>query len=233
MGAPERVLVVDDEESFHDSVRRYLRPYEVTDAYNGLQMIATLDRRPVDVVLLDLELPAQNGFQLLPKLRARRIPTIVVSAHAGASNVVQALRGGAFDFLEKSLASYRRLDASVQAALAHRRWTNRGRDPACLAELEKLACELAELGPGAVSPPSATAGRCHDELAHAIDQLASRDRRRDQRAWTYHQLADHFRRLVVRIALVRCRGNRQRAADALGVSYRTFLRWCESRRDDP
>src|SRR5678815_2199551 len=59
------VLVIDDEQNFHDIIARYLVGFRVINAYNGRQGMAALAQYHVDVVLLDLNLPDTQGMILL------------------------------------------------------------------------------------------------------------------------------------------------------------------------
>lgn len=211
---PARVLVVDDDEGFHDCVQHHLHQYELSSAYNGLQMFKVLDHEPIDVVLLDLELPGPNGLELLPALKTRQIPTIVVSAHCGTSNVVRSVQAGAFDVIDKSHENYLKLDSRVEAALAHSDWERGGRDPICIAKLEGLMLELAALGADCTPPSSAS---CYDELSRMASGLLNRDHRARAKASPYQLLQDHFRSLIIRFVLFRCRGNRRQASAALGA----------------
>ena len=117
------VLVVDDEESFHDAVNRHLRAFRVIPAYNGLQALAALDRYHVDVVLLDLNMPGISGFDLLDRIRVEHddVEVIIVTAHSELRNAVTAVKKGAFDFVAKSYESYKQLSEYIDRALIHRR----------------------------------------------------------------------------------------------------------------
>jgi DNA-binding NtrC family response regulator len=117
------VLVVDDEESFHDVVGRYLKGYRIISAYNGRQTREALQRHHIDVVLLDLNLPDTQGLALLEHIRTERddVEVIVITAHSEIPNAVKAIKSGAFDFLAKSYENYQRLAAHIERALLHRR----------------------------------------------------------------------------------------------------------------
>lgn len=125
LSTPRRatVLVVDDEEAFHDIVEPYLAEYRVLKAYNGWQTLDALDRHHVDVVLLDLNLPDTRGQQLLDKIRRDRtdIEVIIVTAHSEIEYAVQAIKRGAFDFLAKTYENYQHLGEHIERALIHRR----------------------------------------------------------------------------------------------------------------
>ncbi len=122
-GARTTVLVVDDEEPFQDSIRRYLGDYRVLHAFNGRQAMRELGRHHVDVVLLDLNMPGKNGFEVLADIQREyeAVEVIVVTAYAVLPGAVRAVKQGAFDFVEKSHESYKRLAEHIERALEHRR----------------------------------------------------------------------------------------------------------------
>lgn len=100
------ILVVDDEELNREMLKLMLEELDVTIhmACNGMDAIEQLSAHPeIDLVLLDLEMPVMDGFELLEKLRWhftwREIPVIVITA--GRSEVTRTLSLGARDFLTK------------------------------------------------------------------------------------------------------------------------------------
>ena len=119
----ETVLVVDDEETFHDVAERYLPGYRLVHTYNGWQTMEALSKHHVDVVLLDMNLPDTTGLNLLDSIRAERddVEVVVITAHSELEHAVTAVKKGAFDFLAKSYENYQTLSDHVERALAHRR----------------------------------------------------------------------------------------------------------------
>ncbi len=117
------VLVIDDEESFHRVVGKYLDGYRVLRAYTGWQGLDLLAKHHVDVVLLDLNLPDTTGFRILEQIRAERddVEVIVVTAHSEIKNAVNAVKLGAFDFMAKAFESYQQIDQHIARALENRR----------------------------------------------------------------------------------------------------------------
>ena len=118
-----KVLVVDDEPSVLDVLRRYLTKagYEITVAPNGAAALEMVHSGPVpDLIVLDLMMPVMSGFEVLSALQANKawseIPVILLSATAGymAGHLdVDAILPKPFDIAG--------LDAAIQAALASRR----------------------------------------------------------------------------------------------------------------
>ena len=99
------VLIVDDEKNIRAAIARGLRleGYRAEEAGNGLEALKLLDEGGIDLVLLDVQMPEMDGLTLLAAMRERRmsIPTIVLTAHGSIERAVQAVKLGAYDFIEK------------------------------------------------------------------------------------------------------------------------------------
>lgn len=101
------ILVIDDEREICESIKMILE-YEdylvdyTTDSYKGLQKI---EYGYYDALLLDIQIPGKNGFEILDWLKKKDIDlkVIMISAHASLENAVKATKLGAFDFLEKPI----------------------------------------------------------------------------------------------------------------------------------
>jgi two-component system nitrogen regulation response regulator NtrX len=105
-----RVLVVDDEPRILESLDRLLEKegWDVRTARDGASAMAVLEREPdLELALLDVALPGDDGMTLLRRWATERpgLTVILMSGHGTIEMAVQALRLGAFDFLEKPLSS--------------------------------------------------------------------------------------------------------------------------------
>jgi two-component system nitrogen regulation response regulator NtrX len=129
--APPTVLVVDDEKNIRRTLQLVLEGegYRVLGAETAGQALAVLasPETPVDLVVLDVQLPDMSGLDALAKVRGdeatRDLPIIVISGHATVIDAVQAIKLGASDFFEKPLARERVLVSVrnvIDAAKAHR-----------------------------------------------------------------------------------------------------------------
>jgi two-component system, NtrC family, nitrogen regulation response regulator NtrX len=102
------ILIVDDEAGVRASLGGVLRDegYVVETVESGEACLERVDRRPFDLILLDIWLPGIDGLVTLERLRDRRIeaPIIMISGHANIESAVRATKLGAFDFIEKPLA---------------------------------------------------------------------------------------------------------------------------------
>jgi two-component system KDP operon response regulator KdpE len=117
-----RVLIVDDEAA----IRRALRPplvelgFQVNEASRGEEALQLLHSSPVDVVLLDINMPGIGGIETLRRIRAfaPRLPVLMVTVLEGEEEKVEALELGADDYITKPF-SIRELIARIRTA--HRR----------------------------------------------------------------------------------------------------------------
>ncbi len=101
----EIVLVVDDEESVRSLLQRILQKagYQVVTAANGKQALNLLSGGKIDVVLLDIKMPEMSGVEVLEKLAAipHDVCPIMVTAVADVDTAVNAMKGGAYDYITK------------------------------------------------------------------------------------------------------------------------------------
>ncbi len=99
------VLIIDDEKNLVSSLMFSLEEEEMTvfAAYDGKSGLAEIEKRTPDVVLLDLKLPDQSGFEVLDQVQALPAPpvTIMISAHGDTRAAVEAVKKGAQDYITK------------------------------------------------------------------------------------------------------------------------------------
>lgn len=123
---PVEVLVVEDDSEFAELValwlgRHGLRPSVVQDGAAALRRIR--DREP-DVVLLDLNLPDLDGWQLITEIRAiSSIPLLVVTARAQEADRVRGLLSGADDYVTKPV-SFPELVARIRSVIRRARMSD-------------------------------------------------------------------------------------------------------------
>ncbi len=127
---PTRVLLVDDDPDFRKVMASELarRGYEVDTAECGVEALEKAEGGRAQVVLLDLRLPDMDGIEVLQQLRAR-IPTlgvIVLTGHGTIDTAIQAIRLGAYDYLEKP-CPIEKLELAVQKTLEHQQLLQRQR----------------------------------------------------------------------------------------------------------
>lgn len=125
------MLVVDDDPHVREVVADYLSRNEmrVTALASGLQMLRALETEAVDLVLLDVRMPGENGMMLMHALRDRAsVPIMLLTGVAEEADRVMGLELGADDYVTKPF-SPRELLARIRAVL--RRYRQPPRTPAC------------------------------------------------------------------------------------------------------
>ena len=103
-----RVLVVDDEEAIRNAIRRALTPiHEVCTAASGEEALEVLGTQPIDLVITDIQMPGLDGIELVRQVGEQwtGLPAIVLTGYGNAARSVEALRAGAFWFIEKPITS--------------------------------------------------------------------------------------------------------------------------------
>lgn len=101
----KKILVIDDEAIVRKSCERTLVPegYDVRLATNGRDGIAFMEKENFSLVLLDLKMPDMDGIEVLNKINTTWPDTkvVMVTGYSTVDTAVQALRLGAYNFIEK------------------------------------------------------------------------------------------------------------------------------------
>jgi sigma-B regulation protein RsbU (phosphoserine phosphatase) len=115
------LLLIDDDEIVRTSIAAYLEDsdFNILLADNGLQGLQVFERERPDLVICDLRMPQIDGLELIRRVNELGIPTpiIVVSGAGVMTDVVEALRLGAADYLIKPLEDLAVLEHAVRRAL--------------------------------------------------------------------------------------------------------------------
>jgi two-component system response regulator AtoC len=161
-GAGPRVLVVDDAEGIRTYLANLLelQGYQVDTAEDGRRALALLEGGAApDVVLMDVMMPGLDGIETLRRLREidPRVPVIVLSVVGKASTIVEAMRLGAVDYLNKPFEE-EELEATLRSVLERRELER---------ERERLLSELDENARGAVWQ-----GLAMQRVRQLVDQVA-------------------------------------------------------------
>jgi two-component system nitrogen regulation response regulator NtrX len=126
-----RILVIDDEAEIRRSVRMILEydGYDVLEASSGPEGVALAEKEAPDLVFLDVKMPGMDGLEALQRIRAvnETLPVVIISGHGTVSTAVEATKAGAFDFIEKPLASERVL-LTIRNALDQTRLADENRN---------------------------------------------------------------------------------------------------------
>ena len=99
------ILIVDDQQIILFLLETHLRQagFVPVTASSGAEALALLERHPVDLIISDLVMPQMGGLQLMERVRELHpgIPIIVITSHGSVEGAVEAMRRGAYDYLEK------------------------------------------------------------------------------------------------------------------------------------
>lgn len=167
-----RILIVDDEEAlrFFTAYGLTQAGWSVDEASSGEATLALLEKTSYDVILLDLRMVGMDGLAVMRQVKERWPETMVIimTAYASVDSAIEAVRQGAFDYLQKPcLASD--IIACVNRALAKKE---------ALAQQRQLAQPVETKLPPAVEPPSANvihSGSLVIELgSHAVSLAGQR-----------------------------------------------------------
>ncbi|MBZ0265764.1 sigma-54 dependent transcriptional regulator [bacterium] len=115
--------IIDDEKNIRRALKMVLNSegYKTWEAANGEEALAQAEEHKADGVLLDLLLPDIHGLQLLEQLREKLpwLPVIIVSGHGTLTDAVEAVKRGAYDFIEKPVDKDRLLMTLRNALEVH------------------------------------------------------------------------------------------------------------------
>ncbi len=116
------VLIVDDHASARESMGEVLRQagHEIRCCSSAIEALQQLDRWSADVIVTDLKMPGMDGLAFIRALAERSYDAqvVMVTAHATVASAVDAMRHGAFDYIEKPFGADR-LEQLVHRALQH------------------------------------------------------------------------------------------------------------------
>ena len=122
--ATQKILIVDDDADLRQALRLRLRSnhYETVNAADGYSAIAQAYKERPDLIILDLGLPAGDGYVVLERLqnddKLSTIPVVVLTARDPQSSEQRALRAGATAFFQKPADNGELLEV-IRATLRH------------------------------------------------------------------------------------------------------------------
>ncbi|MBN2398498.1 MAG: sigma-54-dependent Fis family transcriptional regulator [Deltaproteobacteria bacterium] len=115
-----KILVIDDDKSIRESLELYLveEGYDVRTASTGTEGLNKFVRELPDAVILDIRLPDIDGFTVLEDLREEdeKVKVIMITAHHDMETTINAMKGGAFDYIHKPI-NVDELDIAIKKAL--------------------------------------------------------------------------------------------------------------------
>ena len=114
------IAVVDDEPKFCNALARLLKThgFDVVTFTRGDDFLAACASRSPDCLLLDLHMPDPNGFEILERVAARRLPVLVITGHDQPGNAERVRALGGLGYFLKPVKETQLLDA-IHAAIQH------------------------------------------------------------------------------------------------------------------
>ncbi|MFW5699289.1 MAG: sigma-54-dependent transcriptional regulator [Bacteroidota bacterium] len=115
-----KILVIDDERSIRSTLKEILEyeNHEVEAATEGAEGLEMLKKNKHEIVLCDIKMPNMDGIEVLGKINeiAPEVPVVMISGHGNIDTAVEAIKKGAYDFIEKPL-DLNRLLVTIRNAL--------------------------------------------------------------------------------------------------------------------
>jgi DNA-binding NtrC family response regulator len=149
MASKIKLLIVDDEEKFLESIAKRLemRDFDVRTATRGEQAIEIAREEKFDLALLDLKMPGMDGKQVLEILKKehKHIEVIILTGHGSVDSAVDCTKLGAFGYLPKPYELEKLLE-TLQRAFQVRMEKKFDQDQARMDKLAKLATSSSPLG---------------------------------------------------------------------------------------
>ena len=116
----KRILIVDDEKAIRWSLGEALTAagYEIEEAQNAVDGVKKFEDDPPDGVVLDLKLPDGDGISVLRRMKEidQDVPVVMMTAYGEIETAVEAIRGGAYDFIQKPF-QLEKMKISIRNAL--------------------------------------------------------------------------------------------------------------------
>lgn len=200
------VLFIEDDRAIRAALSLALEDegYEVREAADGRSGLAALADGGVDVVLLDLRLPDQSGFDVCRTIReSSQVPVIMVTAQTDTHDLVAGLEAGADDYVTKPVV-VKELAARIRVALRRVRRSLMDTEVIRLGDVELLRGQGIVRKGGRELAVTKTEFNLLCEFADHPNMVLSRDQLLE-RVWGYEHLGDsrvvdaHIRRLRVKI----------------------------------
>jgi DNA-binding NtrC family response regulator len=114
-----KVLIVDDEEDFLETIVKRLRArgIQVAGAESGYKALELIEDDGFDVVILDVKMPGMDGIETLREIKKKKplLEVIMLTGHASVESGIQGMQLGAFDYVMKPVALDELLEKMRQA----------------------------------------------------------------------------------------------------------------------
>ena len=225
--ASETILIADDEASIRSLVGMYLRKdgYQVITANDGLQTLAQVKEKKPDLLVLDINMPDMDGWEVCRRIRTEsNLPILMLTARDDAFDKVAGLEMGADDYVTKPFEP-RELVARIRAILRR-----------ASSDDEPTSRQVRQLGDITIDPAAREVMRGHKRislrtkefdllltLADHVNMVLSRDQLLDL-VWGY-EFYGRTRTVDVHIAHLRDKlsGSRAVIETVWGLGYKLVL----------
>lgn len=115
-----KILIIDDEQIIRQQMQKLLAldDYETFTAEDGLKGLEAFDREQPEIALVDVKMPGIDGIEVLKRIKERSTATevIIMTGHGGIETAIEALKLGAFSYLQKPV-EYDELEIEIERAL--------------------------------------------------------------------------------------------------------------------
>ncbi len=119
------ILLVDDDPLTHKLILKYLKDWDVESVYSAKEALEALQNRNFVIVITDLKMPGMSGIELLQEIKAtysHRVQVIVITVSDQLKDFLNALHGGANDFLLKPFQKEDLIEVLVHTLSRINRW---------------------------------------------------------------------------------------------------------------
>lgn len=122
--AEERILIVDDEVGIRNLIKLFLeqKKYDVQSVGTGMECLELMKKGELDLILLDIEMPYMNGFEVCKEIRKfSNIPILFVSCKKDPADRIEGILIGADDYITKPF-DFHELEARIEAIFRRNNW---------------------------------------------------------------------------------------------------------------
>ncbi len=100
-----KILIVDDDRSIRNTLKNILEfeKYQVDEASDGFECLIKIKRNDYDIIILDIKMPKMDGMETLERIQTLNpdVPVVMISGHGTIDTAVEAVKKGAYDFIQK------------------------------------------------------------------------------------------------------------------------------------
>ena len=167
----EKILIIDDDMGLNHFLSRFFRRkgYEVSTCLSGEEAIAKIGDDIYDLILLDYKMPGINGLETLKKIKETQVktPIIIMTAYGSTDTAIEAMKRGAYDYLNKPFERKELSRIAGEALELNRR----------MGEIVCLPGPVPEIGAGSPKGALKMVGRSRamQSVCKTIGQVAEKD----------------------------------------------------------